>query len=616
MAHKIENIIFTPLDFAKNEIRLIHLLPRQFSRSSLDEIECELIQVNLESNPQYEALSYEWGLPTKSPFGISVDGKQYQVRENLSDALRALRLPTEPRLLWIDALCINQDDTTERNHQVAKMGEIYKNARRVIVWVGLEKYQNSRADDALIAISFLEDTKRKPIADFIPSKNSARQRELLKKGYDRTWQAVLSLCRRNYWTRLWIIQEVVLATDIIVCCGGLKFTWGVLARLFAKLDEHCQGFRIGDTIRASIPAKLDRQRITRRKSGLDGFLILDMIFVNEHAMCVDVRDKVFGVHSLVKDCCRKAIPVDYSKAPIQLCGDVLSHDFQHHRLRGFEFVRSTQRLQKILFGHLDILESDPRRQQRPEFEAVFPGNSSAEDVAFLKLSGRVKGPIVWFGPSSLYAGDLSFREDLENPKWPCAPPNQALKDMLSSLTVPLDNYPRFKKPGTKSRACKSIKSHQSYAIIPSRGVIHTPTPEEDEPSPRPDSILSRVASKVDKLRKTRSKSITVEEDGSRLLGLEDGMIASAPKDAEIGDLICQFEGCNFFVMLREEENGTFVDGEKESPMFKIIGTSSMVKKPEKTPEVKEREKARAEKVKIYLDTVTLQKLCWMYLDKR
>lgn len=104
MAHTMETFIYSPLD-RKHEIRLSRLQPHQFSSS--DEIQCELLQVNLDTKPHYEALSYGWGPPANSPFWISVDGKLYQVRENLSDALRDLRLKYEPRMLWIDALCIN-----------------------------------------------------------------------------------------------------------------------------------------------------------------------------------------------------------------------------------------------------------------------------------------------------------------------------------------------------------------------------------------------------------------------------------------------------------------------------------------------------------------------------
>lgn len=166
---------------------------------------------------------------------------QFEIRESLWRALRCLRPDKEPRLLWVDALCINQEDTVERQNQVAKMGEIYNMARRVVVWVGPELEPNmgskkAQRDDTLIALSFLEDTKRKSIRDFMPSKKVA----LKFKGHDRTWMALLNFCRRSYWARLWIIQEVVLASKVIVQVGEMKVTWGVLTQLFSELDEHAK----------------------------------------------------------------------------------------------------------------------------------------------------------------------------------------------------------------------------------------------------------------------------------------------------------------------------------------------------------------------------------------
>ncbi len=228
----------------------------------------------------------------------------------------------------------------ERNNQVARMGDVYRNATRVIVWLGRERLDKTGQDDALIAISFLEDTKRRSLAELIPGNESKRQSQLQQKGYDRTWQAVLNLCQRHYWTRLWIIQEVVLATNIIVHCGQLKFTWWVLTRLFAQLESQCQEmtFGIGNAICSSVPATLDHQRLLRKKDQ-DGSPILDLMFTNANAMCVDVRDKVFGVHSLIKPCCRMAVPIDYSKTPIHLCCEVLHHDFLCHRSKGFAYVQ-------------------------------------------------------------------------------------------------------------------------------------------------------------------------------------------------------------------------------------------------------------------------------------
>jgi hypothetical protein len=82
-----------------------------------------------------EALSYVWGIPTVGPLNMC-NGAWLRITPNLGDALEALRHPTERKLLWADAICINQRDPNERNHQIKLMAQIYSTAKRVLVWLG------------------------------------------------------------------------------------------------------------------------------------------------------------------------------------------------------------------------------------------------------------------------------------------------------------------------------------------------------------------------------------------------------------------------------------------------------------------------------------------------
>jgi hypothetical protein len=70
--------------------------------------------------------------------GIFVNDKEFKIGENLFQALRHLRQPSASRMLWIDAICINQSDISERNQQVQQMADVYTRAHRVIAWIGLE----------------------------------------------------------------------------------------------------------------------------------------------------------------------------------------------------------------------------------------------------------------------------------------------------------------------------------------------------------------------------------------------------------------------------------------------------------------------------------------------
>ncbi|KAF2660972.1 HET-domain-containing protein, partial [Lophiostoma macrostomum CBS 122681] len=116
----------------KGSIRLLSLHPRC---EPDDPIQCSLKihQFDDSSLLSYVALSYVWG-PTLPAFEIVVGGRNISVRKNLYDFLLQ---KTGNELLWIDALCIDQQNDQERNHQVERMGEIYKRADRVIAWLGL-----------------------------------------------------------------------------------------------------------------------------------------------------------------------------------------------------------------------------------------------------------------------------------------------------------------------------------------------------------------------------------------------------------------------------------------------------------------------------------------------
>jgi hypothetical protein len=114
-----------------DSIRVLYLQPDQFD----DDIKVELTEVSLTNPPSYEALSYVWGSPTvNNP--ISCHGKDLLVTVNCIAALRRLRNKKKRRVLWIDAICIDQSSMNERNRQVKLMGDVYSKARRVILWLG------------------------------------------------------------------------------------------------------------------------------------------------------------------------------------------------------------------------------------------------------------------------------------------------------------------------------------------------------------------------------------------------------------------------------------------------------------------------------------------------
>jgi hypothetical protein len=117
----------------QQQIRLFRLVPGR----PHDPLCGSLITTDLRASPEYDAVSYVWGDPAPR-FNLIIDGKLLKIAENLQKALVAMRLEDESRTLWVDAVCINQDDTHERGHQVQLMRTIYTTARLVRVWLDVD----------------------------------------------------------------------------------------------------------------------------------------------------------------------------------------------------------------------------------------------------------------------------------------------------------------------------------------------------------------------------------------------------------------------------------------------------------------------------------------------
>jgi hypothetical protein len=136
---------YSPLNRERAEIRLLRLLP---SADGWSPVVCELEHVSLDDDIRYEALSYTWGGDVRTD-SITLTGTAFPVTSNLFAALRALRQEHSDSYLWIDAVCINQEDVSERNQEVLRMLRIYQRAERVVVWL------EEASDDSTLAINHL-----------------------------------------------------------------------------------------------------------------------------------------------------------------------------------------------------------------------------------------------------------------------------------------------------------------------------------------------------------------------------------------------------------------------------------------------------------------------------
>lgn len=213
-------------------LRSIRLLKLQPARKRDQEIVCELIEKDLDDKRdpkfEYEALSWSWGTgPWNKKIKIHEADEAYvfKVAPSIVQALTALRQRRRVRVLWVDAICINQKEPTEKNHQVPMMSSIYGGAKKVCIWLGEDDV------DSRIAIDFIkqEVLKLQGFDELCESQEATAK-----------WRAMLNLMKRSWFSRRWVVQEIALANDAELHCGTKTISWKDFAdavQLFVEVES-------------------------------------------------------------------------------------------------------------------------------------------------------------------------------------------------------------------------------------------------------------------------------------------------------------------------------------------------------------------------------------------
>lgn len=223
--------IYQPLDRHRLEFRILHLCG---SSSHNDVLKCRLETVSLlrEPIPEYEAISYCWAEVTGRE-RILLNGKQFEMPASAAKVLRRFQPRSRFRALWIDALCINQDDRTERGHQVMLMGQIYRNTLRTLIWLGDANDTVPEAVRSIEKLSSMSHTTRKNL----DSSGSSYVESV--EWDDQEISAYLAVCDahalsdfwgRPWFSRAWVLQEAVLAPTSNCYCGHWEISWLDISR--------------------------------------------------------------------------------------------------------------------------------------------------------------------------------------------------------------------------------------------------------------------------------------------------------------------------------------------------------------------------------------------------
>ena len=350
---------------ASTQIRVLKL----DSGNLEDPIESQLAVADVAS-AEYEALSYTWG-GYVSNHTITLNSQPgFNVTDNLFAALRHFRSEDVSRILWVDAICINQNDLDERGQQVQLMGEVYRNAKSVLIWLGdaneppRVKQSPFQPSEDVIARAQVGITRPSDEEDF-------RMRML---------DAALCGANPQWWTRTWIIQEAVLAKRPVFCFGHFEIDWhelGVMRETMSVMIGATLSTICTDDIR-SMTSNHQQERslghyVKNYRAAEDfdnGFQALETLrlhsktwsglgeiaSVTAQSQATNPRDRVYGYYGLWSGQQSGLLEVDYRRTVAEVFASATFADMQTEgNLRTLNMVNVTSmRIDRLPTWALDF----------------------------------------------------------------------------------------------------------------------------------------------------------------------------------------------------------------------------------------------------------------------
>ncbi|KAI9927161.1 hypothetical protein MW887_003544 [Aspergillus wentii] len=274
---------YQPLASPTN-IRIIALDPSPNRDSPL---RCRIEEISVNNLEEtYEAISYTWGAPIFSQSIYSSENTVLRITPNLHAALTRFRSPHYVRRLWADSICINQGDDDEKTVQIQLMRQVFRNASRVLVWLG-DRQDGEEAVKLLCKKTKGDDKSVESMAAFEIEKQGMRIQQL----FEMPW-----------FSRRWIIQEIVLNPDVVICCNRAEIS---LVRLFQGLNVLS-----GTALLSRVDSHVVESLVTiyelwknwsmgDKKTAQQELISLLPKF--HHFGCVDDRDRIYALSALAND---------------------------------------------------------------------------------------------------------------------------------------------------------------------------------------------------------------------------------------------------------------------------------------------------------------------------
>ncbi|KAI8961454.1 heterokaryon incompatibility protein-domain-containing protein [Daldinia sp. FL1419] len=305
-----ESFSYPSLPEGKGAIRLLDLQPGDF----FSPIVCVLTSATFKSRPRYLALSYTWDEPYRSDAGVAttlppvsdnnnrkeidmiVNGHAFTARNNLKVAMQHIRSDTVSLPLWVDAVCINQDDDAEKSSQVAMMSCIYRRAIAVVAWIGPK-------DNTTVARSTeWRSSQAQKFALGVSSVLSGRKASDMnvRSSFGPDKKSFTRISKSAYWQRLWVVQEVCCPLQLIFMYGSSIWTDNDLRQSEAFKEENSAFQQSRECLTDELREMLTLLEIREQRHG-PIMRLESLIECCVRKECSEIRDKIYGLLGLATD---------------------------------------------------------------------------------------------------------------------------------------------------------------------------------------------------------------------------------------------------------------------------------------------------------------------------
>lgn len=555
-----EKSVYKPLSQDRDCTRFVRIRPAE---NDDEIIACELTEIAFGESPSFEALSYMWGDESVKET-IMVNNIKFSVGKNLWDALRYLRRRWSGTLFWIDALCINQDDVPERNRQLRMMWHIYFRATTVVVWLGQKyaTYQKKLSElRAHPEVSQSSETSGKSsgsdgeVGTPQISKKAAIERQMVKE-----------LTADEYWTRLWIVQEVGRARKRKVCFGETAMAWNSFTTLITLHSSDDNG-----------PLRLARE-IEQKYEG--AHTLRKLLQSHRNARCKEPRDKIYGLIGLAVDA--RGFPMDYNKSLFEVWTDTMVF------INGQGMFRETQREADIIAcGNLIKYllmgtQSTPLQQIVRPYEGqddstmIVEGTQAGNDSRVFGLRGTAIGQVISVGPTtseivtSLEAAD----------KWDSLLQKnfgQGIGDARRQSDSLLDHILTMKKKqldGLCFSHVSSVKWKLSRDAFES--AVNCYVDDHHESGIKASNALSPPSHDTSETGKPLDEDVCLCQIASAYRGGLPWKMGLTSSQARVGDLIFWVQGTPKAILVRVIENKPSTRFDHGRQMLQICGTGLLM----------------------------------------